>query len=82
MAVVEVTIAIFFVLGYAANIIVFWVMSPKNTATEVFSTFTNGGGWSNFGFGIMTAQTASLYLIIGELSEHVESGTFSGITDR
>ncbi|KAK5119172.1 hypothetical protein LTR85_007786 [Meristemomyces frigidus] len=65
LALLEVIVAAFFVLGYAANIIVFWVMSPKNSATEVFSTFTNGDGWSNFGFEILTAQTAALYLIIG-----------------
>lgn len=66
LALLEVIVAAFFVLGYAANIIVFWVMSPKNSASDVFSTFTNGDGWSNFGFGILTAQTAALYLIIGK----------------
>ena len=65
LALMEIVVAVFFVLGYAANIIVFWVMSPKNTASEVFSTFTNGDGWPNFGFGILTAQTSALYLIIG-----------------
>ncbi|KAK5137655.1 hypothetical protein LTR08_007950 [Meristemomyces frigidus] len=65
LALVEVIVAAFFVMGYAANIIVFWVMSPKNSASEVFGTFTNGDGWSNFGYGILTAQTAALYLIIG-----------------
>lgn len=40
-------------------------MSPHNTATQVFGSFENGGGWSNFGFGILTSQTAALYLLIG-----------------
>ncbi|KAK3643035.1 hypothetical protein LTR56_010409 [Elasticomyces elasticus] len=65
LALLEVFVAAFFVLGYAANVIVLWVMSPKNTAKEVFGTFTNGNGWSSTGFGILTAQTAALYLIIG-----------------
>jgi len=69
LAVIEILIGAFFVLGYIANIVVFWVGSAKNTATNVFGTFNNGDGWSNFGFGILTAQTAALYLIIGEPSE-------------
>jgi amino acid transporter len=58
-------VAAMFVLGYAANIIVLWVMSPHLTATEVFGTFQNGGGWANFGFGVLTSQTQALYLLIG-----------------
>ena len=65
LAPMEIMIAAFFVLGYVANIIVFWVMAPKNSAMEVFGTFTNRNGWSSFGFGMLTAQTAALYLIIG-----------------
>ncbi|KAK3100893.1 hypothetical protein LTR53_018814, partial [Teratosphaeriaceae sp. CCFEE 6253] len=65
LALLEVFVAAFFVLGYAANIIVLWVMSPRNSANEVFGSFTNGNGWSSDGFGILTAQTAALYLIIG-----------------
>ncbi|TKA80392.1 hypothetical protein B0A55_01914 [Friedmanniomyces simplex] len=65
LALLEVFVAAFFVLGYAVNIIVLWVMSPKNSATEVFGSFDNGNGWSSTGFGILTAQTAALYLIIG-----------------
>lgn len=65
LALLEVFVAAFFILGYAANVIVLWVMSPKNSAQEVFGTFDNGNGWSSAGFGILTAQTAALYLIIG-----------------
>ena len=65
LALLEVVVAALFVLGYAANIIVFWVMSPHNSAQQVFGSFENGAGWSNFGFGILTAQTAALYLLIG-----------------
>lgn len=70
LALLELLVAGFFVLGYVANVVVFWVMSPKNSANGVFSTFTNGDGWSNFGFGILTAQTAALYLIIGAPSQN------------
>ncbi|KAJ7872058.1 amino acid permease [Mycena leptocephala] len=65
LASLQVVVAALFVLGYVSNVIVFWVMSPHNTATQVFGSFENGGGWSNFGFGILTSQTAALYLLIG-----------------
>lgn len=65
LALLEVVVAVMFILGYAANIIVLWVMSPHNSASVVFGTFANGAGWSNFGFGILTSQTSALYLLIG-----------------
>lgn len=65
LALLEVVVMVMFILGYAANIIVFWVMSPHNSASAVFTTFENGGGWSSFGFGILTSQTSALYLLIG-----------------
>jgi amino acid transporter len=65
LALMEVVVAAMFVLGYAANVIVLWVMAPHNSASAVFSTFQNGTGWANFGFGILTSQTQALYLLIG-----------------
>ncbi|KAK1078740.1 hypothetical protein LTR33_006987, partial [Friedmanniomyces endolithicus] len=65
LALMEVFVAVFLVLGYVVNIIVLWVMSPKNSTSEVFGSFDNGNGWSSTGFGILTAQTAALYLILG-----------------
>ena len=65
LALLELVVMVMFILGYVANIIVFWVMSPHNSTSAVFSTFSNGGGWSNFGFGILTSQTPALYLLIG-----------------
>ncbi|KAK1823102.1 hypothetical protein LTR12_002405 [Friedmanniomyces endolithicus] len=64
LALMEVFVAVFLVLGYVVNIIVLWVMSPKNSTSEVFGSFDNGNGWSSTGFGILTAQTAALYLIL------------------
>ncbi|KAK3636955.1 hypothetical protein LTR22_018490, partial [Elasticomyces elasticus] len=53
------------VVAFAANLIVFWVMAPHNTASEVFGSFKNAAGWSNTGFGMLTAQLSVLYLLIG-----------------
>jgi len=68
LALMEVFVAIFLVLGYVVNIIVLWVMSLKNSTSEVFGSFDNGNGWSSTGFGILTAQTTALYLILGTLN--------------
>ncbi|KAK0282919.1 hypothetical protein LTR91_024170 [Friedmanniomyces endolithicus] len=77
LALMEVFVAIFLVLGYVVNIIVLWVMSPKNSTSEVFASFDNGNGWSSTGFGILTAQTAALYLILGsDGAAHMAEETF------
>ncbi|KAK0833658.1 hypothetical protein LTR73_001421 [Friedmanniomyces endolithicus] len=65
LALMEVFVAIFLVLGYVVNITVLWVMSSKYSTSEVFGSFDNGNGWSSTGFGILTAQTSALYLILG-----------------
>ncbi|KAK4949544.1 hypothetical protein LTR10_012162 [Elasticomyces elasticus] len=65
LALLEIIAAALFVVAFAANLIVFWVMAPHNTASEVFGSFENGAGWSNTGFGMLTAQLSVLYLLIG-----------------
>lgn len=65
LALFELIAAGLFTAGFIINIVVFWTMGPHNSATEVFGSFENGGHWSNFGFGILTSQTAALYLLIG-----------------
>ncbi|KAK4541569.1 hypothetical protein LTR36_007866 [Oleoguttula mirabilis] len=42
IALLEVIVAVFFVLGYAANIVVFWVMSPRTQQRRCSPTFNNG----------------------------------------
>ena len=82
LAFLEIMAAGLFVIAFAANLIVFWVMAPHNTASQVFNTFTNGAGWSNAGFGILTAQLSVLYLLIGSdgaahMSEEIQNASMS-----
>ena len=37
------------VVGFCCIIITLWVLSPKATASEVFTSFSNFGGWPNIG---------------------------------
>lgn len=52
-------------LGFVVYLIVYAVMSPMVSAETVFGAFVNGDEWSNTGFGILTAQTAAIWLLIG-----------------
>ncbi|KAF7190827.1 putative amino-acid permease PB24D3.02c [Pseudocercospora fuligena] len=61
----ELAAGIVFTVGFIASIVVYAVMAPKNDASAVFLTFTNGGEWSNFGFAMLTAQTFALYCLFG-----------------
>jgi choline transport protein len=49
------------VFGFFAVIIVIWVMSPRNTATVVFTQFANDGGWSTMGLSLMVGQISAIY---------------------
>ena len=42
----------------------FWVLAPRNTATVVFTQFTDGGGWSSMGVALMVGQISALYACI------------------
>lgn len=37
------------VVGWFATIIPLWVLAPKATSSQVFSTFSNNGGWASIG---------------------------------
>ena len=37
------------IVGFCCIIITLWVLSPKAPASEVFTSFSNFGGWSNIG---------------------------------
>ncbi|KAK4618778.1 uncharacterized protein CLAFUR5_10866 [Fulvia fulva] len=62
---VEGVILIFHVFGFATVLIVLWVLSPRNTAREVFSSFENSGGWSTTALSMLVGQVTSIYGLIG-----------------
>ena len=62
---IEGIILVFHIFGWATVLIVLWILSPKNTATEVFTTFQNEGGWSSIGLSMLVGQVTSIYGLIG-----------------
>ncbi|EAT79626.1 hypothetical protein HBI56_150380 [Parastagonospora nodorum] len=52
------------VLGFLTIIIVFWVLSPRNSAEVTFTQFTNSGGWSSMGLTLMVGQLSAIYACI------------------
>lgn len=52
------------VLGFLVIIVCIWVLAPRNTAKTVFTTFSNGGGWSSMGVSLMVGQISAIYACI------------------
>ena len=53
------------VLGFFAILIPLWILAPKASASEVFGSFSNYGGWSSVGTACMVGQLASAGAFIG-----------------
>ena len=53
-------------LGWIAVIIVFWVLAPRASAKDVFTSFTSNGGWQPIGLSVMVGQIACVYFLIRE----------------
>ncbi len=49
----------FFILGFFAIVIPLWILAPKATASEVFGSFSNFGGWSTTGAACIVGQMAA-----------------------
>ncbi|KAF1917448.1 amino acid permease-domain-containing protein [Ampelomyces quisqualis] len=52
------------VFGFLTIIIVFWVLSPRNSAEVTFTKLINGGGWSSIGLTLMVGQLSAIYACI------------------
>ena len=59
------TISLFgHLIGFLVIIIPIWIMAPKNSASEIFTSFTNSSGWSMGGACLIT-QISVLYCNLG-----------------
>ncbi|KAF2007964.1 GABA permease [Amniculicola lignicola CBS 123094] len=52
-------------LGFLVIIITLWVMAPHRSAKDVFTSFTEEGGWGNIGLSLMVGQLTSIYSLLG-----------------
>ncbi|KAI1617196.1 amino acid transporter-like protein [Exophiala viscosa] len=69
-------------LFFVVTIIPLWVMCPKNSAKEVFTSFVDNGGWGNMGTACLVSQVAVLYCNLGSdsachISEEVEDASWT-----
>ena len=53
------------ILGFFVTIIPLWVMCPKSSATEVFTSVVDNGGWGNLGAACIVGQVSVLYCNLG-----------------
>jgi choline transport protein len=61
-------IMIIHVLGFFAIIIPLIYLAPHTTASEVFTVFNNGGGWSSDGISFFVGLTTSVFSLLGKVN--------------
>lgn len=57
------------IAGFVSIIIVLWVLNSNNrlSASEVWSTFDNEGGWSSLGLSMVAGQILMVWTLTGKL---------------
>lgn len=75
-------------VGFVVFVGVLWGMCrPLNTSREVFLSFENGSGWSDYGAACLVLQVSIIWSMLGSdtivhICEWVSTGSFNGaITD-
>src|SRR5947208_3170690 len=49
------------VFGFFAVVVVLWVLAPRRSVSDVFTHFTNDGGWATTGLSLMVGQISAIY---------------------
>lgn len=62
---VEGLVLIVHILGFFAVLIPLWVLAPRASASDVFTTLLNLGGWSTTGLAFMVGLLSPVYTLIG-----------------
>jgi choline transport protein len=53
------------VFGFFAFLLTLWIMAEHAPASEVFTTFNNGGGWSSTGLSCLVGLSTPIWCFIG-----------------
>ena len=64
---VEGAVFIVHVMGFFCILIPLAYLGPHNSATDVFATFSNTGGWSNTGLSFFVGLPTSMFTFVGSL---------------
>ena len=62
---VEGMILIIHLLGFFAVLAPLWILAPRSSASDVFTTFLNLGGWNTTGLAFMVGLLSPIYTLIG-----------------
>lgn len=60
-------ILVIHIFGFFAILIPLWVMGRPATAEEVFTEFTNAGGWPSMGLAVLIGQLTPIFSFLGKL---------------
>lgn len=75
---VEGGLLIIHILGFFALMIPLVYYAPHGSASDVFSSFVNGGGWSTYGTSFMVGSLGSVFAFTGaDAAVHVRVNTYS-----
>lgn len=61
--------------GFFVTIIPIWIMAPKNSASDVFTSFSSTSGW-NLGAACLVTQVSILYCNLGRSTIRVLTNAF------
>jgi choline transport protein len=62
----EAAILFLHIFGFFAVMIPLWVVAPKITAREAFTSFSNTGGWSSIGAAVVIGQLTAIGALGGK----------------
>lgn len=74
----EATILFLHIFGFFAVLIPLWVIAPKVSAKEAFTSFANTGGWSSVGAAVVIGQLTA----VGSLGGKQDTETTTPLTNE
>lgn len=73
---VEGLVLILHVFGFFAIMIPLWVLAPRNSASVVFTQFSNNGGWRNIGLSCLVGMLSPVFTLLGwSLASPIKNAT-------
>ncbi|THV93304.1 amino acid permease [Aureobasidium pullulans] len=72
----EATILFLHIFGFFAVLIPLWVIAPKVSAKEAFTSFANTGGWSSVGAAVVIGQLTAVGSLGAHLAEEVANASY------
>ena len=64
---IESGLLIFYLLGFCGILVPLLYLAPHGNASDVFNSFSNGGGWSTQGLSFFVGIAGNAYAFAGEL---------------